>query len=493
MPSSTTSPIASAQVDWRAIELATNALRPRPVASASGKLANAAHERSSARRRPAPCRPRWPGCRCPARCRRPGRRRSSRARSQDDRVQHDDVGHRQEGHDAAADLPADGRAALADLEEAVEAGALRSRSRCLASCRSQDRSLAEPGTPVLHHRCGACSVSAWTWVTSSRRSTRSATAPTSWRRSSRSTSTASAPPRSARRCGCSASSACCPFWGALQDSGRTWWLWTCLAGFGLGLCGLEYCRRRRKERAAAAGGPMSPRHADPLGARRRRQPRLRRALRRPASREGADVAGEARLADALVPARRPDPRHRLRHGPGRGRAAGSGPRRRRDRARPGAARRSRGRRTPTSRSCPTRRSPSTRPSSGAFDLVVVVGNVMIFLGEGTERGVLAAGARPARPERARPRRASTCTAIKAGSRTYPADEFVADVDGRGPAGGAPVRQLRAARARRRLRRVGARPLSLSRTLRLRASRTRRRSGCRRRGPASAAAAACARA
>lgn len=40
-----------------------------------------------------------------------------------------------------------------------------------------------------------------------------------------------------------------PFYGALQDSGRTWWLWTCLAGFGLGLFGLEYCRRRRKARA----------------------------------------------------------------------------------------------------------------------------------------------------------------------------------------------------------------------------------------------------
>ena len=25
-----------------------------------------------------------------------------------------------------------------------------------------------------------------------------------------------------------------PFWGTLQDNGRTWWLWTCLAGFGLG-------------------------------------------------------------------------------------------------------------------------------------------------------------------------------------------------------------------------------------------------------------------
>jgi hypothetical protein len=32
---------------------------------------------------------------------------------------------------------------------------------------------------------------------------------------------------------------------ALEDSGRTWWLWTCLAGVGLGLLGLEYCRKRR--------------------------------------------------------------------------------------------------------------------------------------------------------------------------------------------------------------------------------------------------------
>lgn len=35
-----------------------------------------------------------------------------------------------------------------------------------------------------------------------------------------------------------------PFYGQLADSGRTWWLWACLAGFGLGLCGYEYCRRR---------------------------------------------------------------------------------------------------------------------------------------------------------------------------------------------------------------------------------------------------------
>ena len=39
-----------------------------------------------------------------------------------------------------------------------------------------------------------------------------------------------------------------PFYGWLEDTGRLWWLWTCLAGFGLGLIGLEFCRRRRKAR-----------------------------------------------------------------------------------------------------------------------------------------------------------------------------------------------------------------------------------------------------
>ncbi len=35
-----------------------------------------------------------------------------------------------------------------------------------------------------------------------------------------------------------------PFTGALERSGRGWWIWTCLAGVGLGLFGIEYCRRR---------------------------------------------------------------------------------------------------------------------------------------------------------------------------------------------------------------------------------------------------------
>ncbi|WP_240181707.1 DUF2530 domain-containing protein [Nocardioides sp. 616] len=48
-----------------------------------------------------------------------------------------------------------------------------------------------------------------------------------------------------------------PFYGPLQDSGRLWWLWTCMAGLGLGLFGLEYCRRRRTRAATSvtdAGG-----------------------------------------------------------------------------------------------------------------------------------------------------------------------------------------------------------------------------------------------
>jgi len=37
----------------------------------------------------------------------------------------------------------------------------------------------------------------------------------------------------------------------LDARGQGWWLWTCLAGIGLGLLGLTYCRRRRDAIAAA--------------------------------------------------------------------------------------------------------------------------------------------------------------------------------------------------------------------------------------------------
>jgi hypothetical protein len=39
-----------------------------------------------------------------------------------------------------------------------------------------------------------------------------------------------------------------PFRDRLEDAGHGWWIWTCLAGFGLGVVGWEYCRRRRRRR-----------------------------------------------------------------------------------------------------------------------------------------------------------------------------------------------------------------------------------------------------
>lgn len=41
-----------------------------------------------------------------------------------------------------------------------------------------------------------------------------------------------------------------PFAGHLRESGDLWVLWTCLAGFGGGLLGWDYCRRRRNRRRA---------------------------------------------------------------------------------------------------------------------------------------------------------------------------------------------------------------------------------------------------
>ncbi len=54
-----------------------------------------------------------------------------------------------------------------------------------------------------------------------------------------------------------------PFHSSLQEQGRGWWLWTCGAGFGLGLIGLEYCRRRRDRLAAQ---PEREVETSPLGA-----------------------------------------------------------------------------------------------------------------------------------------------------------------------------------------------------------------------------------
>ena len=49
-----------------------------------------------------------------------------------------------------------------------------------------------------------------------------------------------------------------PFYGRLEESDRVWWLWTCLAGFGLGIIGWDYCRRRRKAKLAGRAVPGPP-------------------------------------------------------------------------------------------------------------------------------------------------------------------------------------------------------------------------------------------
>ncbi len=54
-----------------------------------------------------------------------------------------------------------------------------------------------------------------------------------------------------------------PFYGWFADHGHLWWLWTCLAGGGLGLIGVWYVRARDAAlRRAAAGTGATPRDAE---------------------------------------------------------------------------------------------------------------------------------------------------------------------------------------------------------------------------------------
>jgi Protein of unknown function (DUF2530) len=39
---------------------------------------------------------------------------------------------------------------------------------------------------------------------------------------------------------------------SLRSSGREWWLWTCVAGFVIGVAGAEHCRRRERRIAKRA-------------------------------------------------------------------------------------------------------------------------------------------------------------------------------------------------------------------------------------------------
>lgn len=139
---------------------------------------------------------------------------------------------------------------------------------------------------------------------------------------------------------------------------------------------------------------------------------------------GEDIEGEARLADALV---RRGARI-LDVGSGMGRVA--------------AALRRRGHGVVATEPDPALRaqSLSTYPDlevlphaaldldpdeHGRFDLVVAVGNVMIYLGEGTERAALTRLRELLAPG-GRLLAGFHLSAVKSGSRTYPADEFVED-------------------------------------------------------------------
>lgn len=145
--------------------------------------------------------------------------------------------------------------------------------------------------------------------------------------------------------------------------------------------------------------------------------------------EGADVAGEARLADTLVPRGA----RILDIGSGMGRVS--------------AALKARGHTVVATEPDPELRAQSqaTYPDLevlphealrldpaevGSFDLVLLVGNVMIFLGEDTEQAVLGR-VRALLGPAGRALVGFNLTAAKPGSRTYPAAEFTADVTASG--------------------------------------------------------------
>lgn len=49
-----------------------------------------------------------------------------------------------------------------------------------------------------------------------------------------------------------------PFYGWYEDHGHTWFIWTCLAGAGLGLIGLWYVRARERAMRRSAERDAGP-------------------------------------------------------------------------------------------------------------------------------------------------------------------------------------------------------------------------------------------
>ena len=143
--------------------------------------------------------------------------------------------------------------------------------------------------------------------------------------------------------------------------------------------------------------------------------------------EGADVDGEARLADALVPRGA----RILDLGSGMGRVAAALAARGHDvvATEPDAALREQSRATYADLDVLPHEALGI-PELEPFDLVVVVGNVLIYLGEDTERDVLS-HLRSLLAPGGRILAGFHLHGTKSGSRVYPADEFVADATASG--------------------------------------------------------------
>ncbi len=145
--------------------------------------------------------------------------------------------------------------------------------------------------------------------------------------------------------------------------------------------------------------------------------------------DGVDVDGEARFVDALAPrgARILD----LGSGMGRVAAALQSRGHRVVATEPDAALRAQSRATyPDLEVLPHEALALDPDEVGVFDLVVVVGNVMVYLAEDTERLVLGR-VRDLLAPQGRVVAGFHLTDVKAGSRTYPAEEFVADCSAAG--------------------------------------------------------------
>ena len=142
--------------------------------------------------------------------------------------------------------------------------------------------------------------------------------------------------------------------------------------------------------------------------------------------DGSDIDGEARLADALV-ARGS---RILDVGSGMGRVSAALVDRGHDvvATEPDPALRAQSRTTYPDLAVLPHEALDLDPAVlGVFDLVVVVGNVMIFLGEDTERQVLTR-LRALLAPGGRLLAGFVLTGAKGGSRAYPADEFITDAE-----------------------------------------------------------------